>query len=159
MFSLPKDCESTITDKYKDIPPNQIHSIIDDVISEIVKKTTFDSACTIRGLGKFVCFKIFDKLQGRDFLRFKFIPSYTFKTKINSDEHLMRRAPIKTPSVFRNEQLKNDPVAIEQSKYSKDASFKATTYSRKRTSEKLAEKVIMDILKNRDDVVDPRERQ
>jgi hypothetical protein len=155
MFTLPKDCELAISEKYKDIPDHQIHSIIDDIFQEIVKKTTLDSSCTVRGLGKFICFKYFDKRRGIDALRFKFTPSYIFKNKLNADEHLLRRVPIKTPAIFKNTYLVTDEAALEQTRYNKNAEFKATTHSRKRTQEKLAEKVIMDILKDTSDITDP----
>lgn len=142
MYKLPDDVVLEIKRKHPNII--NIERVIDDTFNEIMEKTFKDGSCPIRNLGKFTSFQSYSTRSNTNVVKFKFIPSQTFREKIKEDKYLLDILPIKAAVPFTQEHANkcNKEIKLANDR-AKEAASRLST---KKTKEKLAKHEILSIL-------------
>ena len=144
IYKIPPDIENILRKKYPNI---DITQVIHDVFDTILEKTFDHGSCTIRSLGKFICFKTFSTRMGRDQVRFKFKASTTFVNKIKNDSFLVDKLACVKNHNFTDYHKNNCEDKKEQKLINTQIEQTITKQQKKKTNESLAKQKILDILK------------
>ena len=143
MFKISEDVELKLKEKYPDL---NIRQFIHDFIQALLDKALSDGSVSIREFGKFLAFVTYSKRVGKNLVRFKFKPTFSLTSKLNSDQYLLENLPVKTPASFTKDHEAKCKDKKEQRQDNFKAMQEAQQLGRKRTQENLAKDEIMKIL-------------
>lgn len=143
MFKISEDVELKLKEKY---PGVNVRQFIHDFIQALLDKALSDGSVSIREFGKFLAFVTWSNRVGKMLVRFKFKPTFSLTSKLNSDQYLLENLPVKTPAPFTKEHEEKCKDKKEQRQHNFQAMQEAQQLGRKRTQENLAKDEIMRII-------------
>lgn len=115
MFELPFDIEDQLQKKYPDV---HIRSLIQSLFQLILNKTIEDGNCTIRGFGRFSCYKAYSSRTKKTVPRLKFKISSRLSSRMINDQYILSKLKVKNNIECDLDKFDEESIQVRDNNFS-----------------------------------------